>query len=64
VAFARIALEPGETRRVHLELPARHLAYYDVDRADWVVEPITYVAQVGGSSRSQDLLSARFRIVA
>ena len=63
-AFARISLEPGETRRVHLELLARRLAYYDVDGADWVVEPITYVAQVGGSSRSQDLLSARFRIVA
>jgi beta-glucosidase len=63
-AFARIALEPGETRRVHLELPARRLAYYDVNGADWALETISYVAQVGGSSRSQDLLSARFRIVA
>jgi beta-glucosidase len=60
--FRRIGLEPGETRTVCLELPARRLAYYDVELADWVVEPITYVAYVGSSSRSQDLLSARFRV--
>jgi len=64
VAFARVALEPGQTRTVQLELPAQRLGYYDVERSGWVVEPIAYVAQVGGSSRERDLLSARFRIVA
>ncbi|MEJ2209856.1 MAG: fibronectin type III-like domain-contianing protein, partial [Anaerolineae bacterium] len=60
--FARVGLVPGETRTVRLDLPARRLAYYDVDRAGWVVEAIGYVAYAGGSSREKDLLSARFRI--
>ncbi|MEJ2210445.1 MAG: glycoside hydrolase family 3 C-terminal domain-containing protein, partial [Anaerolineae bacterium] len=38
--FARVGLVPGETRTVRLDLPARRLAYYDVDRAGWVVEAI------------------------
>jgi beta-glucosidase len=62
VAFARVGLAPGETRTVHLELPAQRLAYYDVDRAEWIVEPIPYIAYAGGSSRELDLLSARFFI--
>jgi beta-glucosidase len=62
VAFDRIGLEPGEKRTVRLELPVRRLAYYDVALAGWVVEPISYVAYVGSSSRSQDLLAARFRV--
>jgi beta-glucosidase len=60
--FARVSLAPGETASVSFPLPARSLAYYDEARAKWIVEPITYVVSVGGSSRAQDLLSAEFRV--
>jgi hypothetical protein len=36
---------------VALELQARDLAYYDEEAGRFVVEPITYVVEVGGSSR-------------
>jgi len=60
-AFARVHLEAGETRRVPLEIAARDIAYYDVAQAEFVLEPITYVVQVGGSSRDLPL-EARFRV--
>jgi len=60
-AFARVHLEAGETRRVPLEIAARDIAYYDVAQAEFVLEPITYVVQVGESSRDLPL-EARFRV--
>ncbi len=49
-AFARVTLAPGETTPVTLEVPARDLAYYDVHRRGWVVEPLAYRIGVGPSS--------------
>jgi beta-glucosidase len=49
-AFARVHLEPGETRTVPLEVRAADLAYWDVGAGGWKVEPITYDVQVGPSS--------------
>jgi beta-glucosidase len=49
-AFARVHLEPGETRTVPLEVRAADLAYWDVGGGRWAVEPITYGVQVGPSS--------------
>jgi beta-glucosidase len=49
-AFQRVALEPGQRRIVRFSLPVRHLAYYDVDERQWVVEPIVYHVHVGPSS--------------
>lgn len=43
-------------------LAARHLAYCDEQQAKWIVEPLTYTVYVGPSSRTEDLLSTRFRI--
>ena len=40
-AFARVSLQPGETKTVKLGVPVVDLAYYDVT-AGWVVEPIEY----------------------
>jgi beta-glucosidase len=54
-AFARVALAPGETRTVVFDLPTADLAYYDVATAAWVIEPITYTAYVGDSSRDTPL---------
>ena len=48
--FARVTLEPGETKTVELTLRARDLAYYDVAERRWRVEPITYLVSVGPSS--------------
>ena len=50
--FARVALEPGETRTVELETPVESLAYYDVAGSQWVVENIEYGVHVGPHSRS------------
>jgi beta-glucosidase len=60
--FAKVKVEAGQARRVTFELPARRLAYYDVSRGAWTVEAADYVAYVGGSSRIEDLLSARFGV--
>ncbi|MFN9546864.1 MAG: glycoside hydrolase family 3 C-terminal domain-containing protein, partial [Cyanobacteriota bacterium] len=39
VAFQRLSLEPGEARRLRLAIPLRRLAYFDVDRDRFVLEP-------------------------
>jgi beta-glucosidase len=60
--FERVALGPGETRRVSLPLSAKDLAYYDARARAWVVEPAEYAVFVGASSRLGDLLKAPFRV--
>jgi beta-glucosidase len=60
--FKKVLVQPGEKQRVTFDLPAWHLATYDVDEGSWVVEKINYKVFVGPSSRESDLLSARFRI--
>ena len=54
--FARVHLEPGETRTVAVRGCApRTSAYWDVATGGWTVEPTTYGARVGGSSRDLPL---------
>ena len=53
--FARVALEPGESRRVTVELDRRSFAYYDVERGEWVVTPGTFEILVGRSSNVIEL---------
>jgi len=48
--FARVALQPGETKRVTLTLPAERLAYWDVKSRRFAVEPDRIRLMVGGSS--------------
>ena len=48
--FARVALRPGETKRVTLTLAAESLAYWDVKSKRFVVEPDRVRLVVGGSS--------------
>lgn len=50
-AFARVTLEPGETRDVELVLGHRSFAVYDVARARWAVEAGDFELRVGSSSR-------------
>ncbi|SNS12390.1 beta-glucosidase [Geodermatophilus saharensis] len=45
-AFTKVALGPGESREVVLELGRRAFAYWDVVESGWVVAPGEYVVQV------------------
>jgi beta-glucosidase len=38
VAFQRVSLEHGESRRLRLAIPLRRLAYFDAERDSFVVE--------------------------
>ncbi|RSM51852.1 glycosyl hydrolase [Amycolatopsis sp. WAC 01376] len=49
-AFAKISLEPGETRRVELALDRRAFAWYDIELSRWVVSPGDYTVQIGRSA--------------
>ncbi|SDS79316.1 glycoside hydrolase family 3 C-terminal domain-containing protein [Microterricola viridarii] len=50
-AFAKVHLEPNETRRVTLSLGHRAFAVYDVARSSWAAESGDYEIRVGSSSR-------------
>ena len=54
-AFAKVALQPGESKTVRLALTWRDFAYYDPDARAWEVHPGTFDLQIGGSSRSLPL---------
>ncbi len=60
--FERVALEPGQTRRVSFRLSVRDLAYYDAPSRSWKVEPMTYTVLAGPSSRAVDLLSTSLTV--
>jgi beta-glucosidase len=45
-AFDKIALQPGQTRRVELLLDRRAFAYWDIEQAGWVVAAGEYAVQV------------------
>lgn len=53
--FARVSLEPNQTKDVAVEVHARELGYYNEDVFSWEIEEIEYVVQVGSSSRAEDL---------
>jgi beta-glucosidase len=62
-AFAKLSLEPGETRRVQLRVEPRALCSYDPERGAWVAEPGDFEVRIGRSST--DLHArARFRLEA
>ncbi len=49
--FAKVALEPGETKTVTFTLSERAFAYYEPKIHDWYVEPGEFVIEIGRSSR-------------
>ena len=49
--FARVALEPGEARRVRVELDDRALSYWNVRAHGWEIEAGEYELHVSASSR-------------
>jgi beta-glucosidase len=50
-AFTKVALAPGESRSVVLELTPRAFAYWDVQTHDWRNDPGAYELLIGSSSR-------------
>ena len=49
-AFAKVELQPGESRAVSFELGRRAFAYWDVREHGWVVAPGEYAVQIGRSA--------------
>jgi beta-glucosidase len=49
--FAKVMLQPGETRTVALPLVARDLAYFDPPRMQWKADAGVYELSLGTSSR-------------
>lgn len=56
--FAKVALEPGEERRIEIALTHRAFAYYDSVSAAWQVEGGAYEVRVAASSRDVRLRAA------
>ncbi|MEH3076921.1 MAG: glycoside hydrolase family 3 C-terminal domain-containing protein [Quadrisphaera sp.] len=50
-AFARVELEPGQSRTVSFELDARALSYWSSVQRRWVVEGGAFEVRVGASAR-------------
>ena len=61
--FEKVLLRPGENKVVRLSLDARSMAFYDVSRKQWVVEPGQFKVMAASSSRDIRL-SAEFEVVA
>ena len=53
--FARVELNPGETRRVTLTLDPRAMSFFDVQNHVWKQEPGRFTLFVGHSSADVDL---------
>ena len=53
--FAKVSLNPGESKKVSVPLDVRSLAYYDVAGKGWRAEAGTFGVLVGDSSRNIEL---------
>lgn len=60
--FAKIQLEPGETRHVSVPLNRRAFAYYNVKNHDWTVDAGDFNIYVGGSSAHTELTGNTTRL--
>ena len=48
--FAKVSLEPGETKAVSFTLKKRAFAYYEEQVSDWIVPTSGYAIEIGASS--------------
>jgi beta-glucosidase len=53
--FAKVELQPGETKRVTISLDQRALSYYNVSKSAWKAEPGDFAILVGSSSAQIEL---------
>ncbi len=49
--FEKVLVKKGETSNIIIAVPVKELAYYNVDKKEWVVEPGIYNFNIGTSSR-------------
>lgn len=49
--FEKVALQPGESKRIHVKLPLRALQYYDTTSKSWKDDAGKFSIFVGASSR-------------
>jgi len=54
-AFAKVTLNPGETKTVPMHISRSDLAYWNPDTRSWAVTPGAYTARIGDSSRNLPL---------
>lgn len=59
--FAKVELDPGETKTATMVLPRRAFAYYDVNKQQWKADNGDYEIMVGSSSRDIRL-TAKFEL--
>jgi beta-glucosidase len=59
--FQRITLEPGQKKRVSLDITPESLAFHNIDMK-YVVEPGEFEIMVGNSSRDEDLQIILLRV--
>jgi len=57
VAFDRIHLNPGESKRVSVTVPLRRLQFWSTEAGKWTTATGPRAVLVGGSSRNLDLAS-------
>jgi beta-glucosidase len=55
--FHKVLLEPGESRRVEIELSSRSFSFWDIQTHNWKLEPGDFEIRVGASSRDIRLSS-------
>lgn len=60
--FAKVHLQPGESRTVELPIGPGALAFHDV-RMQYVVEPGEFAVMIGTSSRDSDLTRLTLRVL-
>lgn len=53
--FAKVALKPGETRRVSIQLDRRAFSYYDAPAHRWTADPGDFTISVGRSDAQIEL---------
>jgi beta-glucosidase len=49
--FQKVFIPAGKTKRITIAIPIADLAYYNVARGAWEVEPTRYDFSIGNSSR-------------
>jgi beta-glucosidase len=60
--FAKVLLQPSESKTIQLEITPASLAFYDIDMK-YTVEPGEFEIMVGNSSRDADLQKAVLNVV-
>ena len=55
VGWSRVQLNPGESKKVTVTVPAKYLSVYDESSSNWKLVPGGYSFMVGGSSRDLPL---------